>query len=74
MGTFGRPVHEMHSHDATGYCCRDSSRVRSVAPVRGATQLPHSLYGAMRLLLRPSTRAYRGLLDFAFGSPCLVEG
>jgi|GEM_PF-1787543 len=27
----------------------------------------------MRLLLRPSTRAYRGgLLDFAFGSPCLV--
>jgi Malate synthase len=27
----------------------------------------------MRLLLRPSTRAYRGLLDFAFGSPCLVE-
>ncbi|MGH8534955.1 MAG: hypothetical protein ACREXM_00485 [Gammaproteobacteria bacterium] len=28
----------------------------------------------MRLLLRPSTRAYRGLLDFAFGSPCLVVG
>ena len=27
----------------------------------------------MRLLLRPSTRAYRGLLDFAFGSPCLVD-
>ena len=28
----------------------------------------------MRLLLRSSTRAYRGLLDFAFGSPCLVDG
>ena len=27
----------------------------------------------MRLLLCPSTRAYRGLLDFAFGSPCLVD-
>jgi len=27
----------------------------------------------MRLLLRPSTRAYRGLLDFAFGSACLVD-
>ena len=31
-------------------------------------------FTAMRLLLRPSTRAYRALLDFAFGSPCLVEG
>ena len=38
---FGRPVPEMHSHDATSYWCRDSSCVRSVAPLRGATQLPH---------------------------------
>ena len=37
---FGRPVPEMHSHDATGYWCRDSSCVRSVAPLRGATQFP----------------------------------
>ena len=35
---FGRPVPEMHSHDATGYWCRDSFCVRSVAPLRSATQ------------------------------------
>ena len=69
---FGHPVAEMPSHDATGYWCRDSSCVRIVAPLRDATQLPQMTLRAMRLLLRPLTRAYRGLLDFAFGSPCLV--
>ena len=40
------------------------------AAIRPASAASH--HRAMRLLLRPSTRGYRGLLNFAFGSPYLV--
>ena len=68
---FGRPVPEMHSHDATGYWCRDSSCVRSVAPLRGAAQLLDGISAAtlgvlVPLVIADTTRG-SGHFNFAQG-------
>src|SRR5919106_601619 len=69
---FGPRDPEMHSHDATSYYA-------AIRPASAATHpyaVRHSFHndftpGCVACFARP-TPGYRGLLDLAFGSPCLV--
>jgi hypothetical protein len=69
---FGHRVPEMHSHDATSYyaAIRPASAASHPYAVRHRS---HNDYtpGCIACFAR-TTPGYRGLLDLAFGSPCLV--
>src|ERR687893_596971 len=69
---FGHRVPEMHSHDATSYyaAIRPASAASHPYAVRHRS---HNDYtpGCVACFAR-TTPGYRGLLDLAFGSPCLV--
>src|SRR5919106_6381503 len=69
---FGHRVPEMHSHDATSYyaAIRPASAASHPYAVRHRSHNDFTP-GCVACFARP-TPGYRGLLDLAFGSPCLV--
>src|SRR5919106_5739434 len=69
---FGHRGPEMHSHDATSYY----ATIRPASAASHPYAVRHSSHndftpGCVACFARP-TPGYRGLLDLAFGSPCLV--
>src|SRR5919112_2856372 len=69
---FGHRDPEMHSHDATSYY----AAIRPASAASHPYAVRHSFHndftpGCVACFARP-TPGYRGLLDLAFGSPCLV--
>ena len=71
---FGHRDPEMHSHDATSYY----AAIRPASAASHPYAVRHSFHndftpGCVACFARP-TPGYHGLLDLAFGSPCLVEG
>ena len=70
---FGHRVPEMHSHDATSYyaAIRPASAASHPYAVRHRSHNDFTP-GCVACFAR-TTPGYRGLLDLAFGSPCLVE-
>ena len=70
---FGHRDPEMHSHDATSYY----AAIRPASAASHPYAVRHSFHndftpGCVACFARP-TPGYRGLLDLAFGSPCLVD-
>src|SRR5919112_1809038 len=71
---FGHRDPEMHSHDATSYY----AAIRPASAASHPYAVRHSFHndftpGCVACFARPAP-GYRGLLDLAFGSPCLVDG
>ena len=71
---FGHRDPEMHSHDATSYY----AAIRPASAASHPYAVRHSFHndftpGGVACFAR-TTPGYRGLLDLAFGSPCLVAG
>src|ERR671918_2033091 len=69
---FGHRDPEMHSHDATSYY----AAIRPASAASHPYAVRHSSHndftpGCVACFAR-TTPGYRGLLDLAFGSPCLV--
>src|SRR5919106_3880815 len=69
---FGHRDPEMHSHDATSYY----AAIRPASAASHPYAVRHSFHndftpGCVACFAR-TTPGYRGLLDLAFGSPCLV--
>ena len=70
---FGHRDPEMHSHDATSYY----AAIRPASAASHPYAVRHSFHndftpGGVACFAR-TTPGYRGLLDLAFGSPCLVD-